>query len=156
ASQVAKDSRLPGSTGAGTSRFAREPHTGLIALATSELPKEPQPSPKTRNKLVQRLLAAGSDLPTFVSDLITTQAIVVAGTEAAAFLLEASTEPGSVQLKPIAHIRPDFSTAEVRQQALAAFQEIVAPCLEQDKNGAIMIEGTDREGDDPQFCLVTL
>ena len=74
--------------------------------------------PASRNKLVQRLLAAGSNLPAFVADLITTQAVVVAGTEAAGFLLEASNEgEGSVQLKTIAHIRPDNSPADVRKQA---------------------------------------
>ncbi len=112
--------------------------------------------PGSRNKLVQRLLAAGSNLPAFIADLITTQAVVVAGTEAAGFLLEAGNDnDGSVQLKTIAHIRPDNSPADVRQQALQAFQEIVTPCLEQNKNGAILIEGSEGGGE-PQFCLVTL
>src|SRR6185295_10908223 len=61
----------------------------------------------------------------------------------------------SIHLKAIAHIRPDNSPQEVRQQALQAFQEIVAPCLEQGQNGAILIEGTEGVGE-PQFCLVTL
>jgi multidrug resistance efflux pump len=118
--------------------------------------QQKQAEPASRNKLVQRLLAAGSNLPAFISDLITTQAVVVAGTEAAAFLLEATGEnDNSVHLKTIAHIRPDNSPAEVRQQALQAFQEIVTPCLEQNKNGAILIEGTEGGGE-PQFCLVTL
>src|SRR5262245_50924083 len=108
----------------------------------------------SRNKLVQRLLAAGSNLPAFVADLITTQAVVVAGTEAAAFLLQAG-EDNTAHLKTIAHIRPDNSPADIRQQALQAFQEIVTPCLEQNKNGAILIEGTEGVGE-PQFCLVTL
>lgn len=115
-----------------------------------------QGDPSQRNKLVQRLLAAGTNLPAFVADLITTQAVVVAGTEAAAFLLEATGEnDGSVHLKTIAHIRPDNSPEDVRRQALQAFQEIVTPCLEQNKNGAILIEGTEGGGE-PQFCLVTL
>jgi multidrug resistance efflux pump len=112
-------------------------------------------SPASRNKLVQRLLAAGSNLPAFIADLITTQAVVVAGTEAAGFLLEAGSEQGTAQLKTVAHIRPDNSAPEVREQALNAFREIVTPCLQQGKNGAILIEGTEGVGE-PQFCLVTL
>ena len=37
----------------------------------------------SRSKLVQRLLAASPSLPAFLNDLLTTQAVVVAGTEAA-------------------------------------------------------------------------
>ncbi len=107
-----------------------------------------------RNKLVHRLLQHGSNLPAFLNDLITTQAVVVAGTEAAGFLLEQGDEPGSMRLKTIAHIRPDNSAPDVREQALRAFQEIVTPCIEQQKNGAILIEGTEGGGE-PQFCLVT-
>ena len=69
----------------------------------------------SRGKMVQRLLAAGTNLPAFINDLIHTQAVVVAGTEAAAFLIE-RTAPGAegeqqvpegtFSLRPIAHIRP--------------------------------------------------
>jgi RND family efflux transporter MFP subunit len=41
-----------------------------------------------RSQLVQRLLDASANLPQFVHDLIQTQAVTVAGTEAAAFLIE--------------------------------------------------------------------
>src|ERR1700744_844179 len=84
----------------------------------------------SRSRLVQRLLAAGADLPAFVRDLLTTQAVVVAGTEAAGFLIEAvpveepeATEDGApkalpappeIRLKVIEHVRPDQSTPEVR------------------------------------------
>jgi AICAR transformylase/IMP cyclohydrolase PurH len=154
AEQIEKQNRLPGSTGAGVSRFAYEPHSGRIALATEEPPPENREkgSPASRNKLVQRLLASSNNLNSFLADLVTTQAVVVAGTEAVAFGIE-STNP--VRLETIAHIRPDKSSQAMRDQAIAAFKEIVTPCIEQDKNGAIMIEGTEGGGN-PQFCLVTL
>ena len=45
-------------------------------------------SGRNRSQLVQRLLDASANLPQFVHDLIQTQAVTVAGTEAAAFLIE--------------------------------------------------------------------
>src|SRR6185503_4421177 len=92
----------------------------------------------SRGKLVQRLLAASANLPAFVNDLLTTQAVHVAGTEAAAFIIEPSQE-GGFNLKTIAHIRPDSSSPETRAAAISAFQEIVRPCVEQQKDGAIQI-----------------
>ena len=110
-------------------------------------------SPASRSPLVQRLLDA-PNLPAFINDLLTTQAVVVAGTEAAGFVLEAG-ENNTASLRPIAHIRPDASTAEVRAAALGAFQDLVKPCIEQNRDGAIQVaEGT--EGNEAQFCLVTL
>jgi hypothetical protein len=121
-----------------------------------EQQQQAQQSGINRKNLAQRLLAHGNNLPAFIADLITTQAVVVAGTEAAAFLLEPSAEePNQLQLKTVAHIRPDNSPQEIRQQALDAFQQIVGPCIEQNRNGAILIEGTEGVGE-PQFCLVTL
>lgn len=110
-----------------------------------------------RGRLVQRLLAASSNLPAFVNDLLTTQAVVVAGTEAAGFIIEPKQDgdkPG-FELKAICHIRPDTSSAETRAAALSAFQEIVRPCIEQGKDGAIQLS-PESETVDPQFCLVTL
>jgi biotin carboxyl carrier protein len=120
---------------------------------------------------VQRLLATSANLPGFVNDLIHTQAVVVAGTEAAGFLIErtaagpdgqgpdgapaAGGDAAPFSLRPIAHIRPDSSTAETRAAAIQAFQELIFPCVQQGKDGAIEVGGA---GDtiDPQFCLVTL
>lgn len=117
----------------------------------------------SRSKLVQRLLANTSNLPGFVNDLIHMQAMMVAGTEAAAFIIERTAAPaegdGAAQspfsLRPIAHIRPDNSTAEARAEAIQAFVALVQPCVEQGRDGAIEVGGA---GDtiDPQFCLVTL
>ncbi|MGA2231888.1 MAG: HlyD family efflux transporter periplasmic adaptor subunit [Tepidisphaeraceae bacterium] len=105
------------------------------------------------SKLVERLLSASSNLPAFINDLLTTQAVVVAGTEAAAFLLEKGQNgPG---LRTISHVRPDNSSAQTRAAAISAFQEIVIACVNQTKDGAIEISAADNSPE-PQFCLVTL
>src|SRR5687767_15991195 len=79
----------------------------------------------SRSKLVQRLLATSANLPAFVNDLVTTQAVVVAGTEAAGFIIEQQQQEEQqpqFALRPIAHIRPDNSDAATRAAALNAFQ----------------------------------
>ena len=106
-----------------------------------------------RSRLVARLLAAGPDLPAFMHDLITVQAIVVNGTEAAAFVLDPG--PQGAQLRNIAHIRPDSSDQDTRAAALSAFSDIVGTCLQQGKDGVIDVGAPD-DGIEPQFCLVTL
>lgn len=119
------------------------------------------PSRASRSQLVQRLLAADQNLPTFLNDLLTTQAVSVVGTEAAAFLVErgqpnaAQPDKPAFSFRPIAHMRPDESTDEVRQQALTAFQELIGPCVEADKDGAVEIAAPDGSGE-RQFCLITL
>jgi biotin carboxyl carrier protein len=129
---------------------------------------EQTPQNISRSRLVQRLLAAGSDLPAFVRDLLTTQAVVVAGTEAAGFLIEmvqasepeeegGAPKPAEMRLQLIEHIRPDQSTQEIRSAAIQAFADIVKPCIVQNKDGAIEIgAGAQKETVEPQFCLVTL
>ena len=101
---------------------------------------------------MQRLLEA-NNLPAFINDLLTTQAVTVAGTEAAGFIIERAEE--AVALRPIAHIRPDNSSAETRAAAIKAFSDLVRPCVEQDKDGAIEV-GTPNDAAETQFCLVTL
>jgi hypothetical protein len=81
------------------------------------------------------------------------QAIVVAGTEAAGFLIERTQE--SVNLKAVAHVRPDGAAEDIRSAALEAFAQIVKPCVEALKDGALLIEGPEGESEQ-QFCLVTL
>lgn len=109
-----------------------------------------------RGQLVQRLLAAGDNLPAFIHDLLTAQAISVAGTEAAAFIIDRkSDEVAEFSLRPIAHIRPDQSTQEQRQAAINAFQEIIRPCVIQNRDGAVEV-GQMIDGTEAQFCLVTL
>jgi len=110
------------------------------------------PGSPTRSKLVQRLLDASASLPAFMKDLLTTQAVVVAGTEAAAFLVERQGENFGLRL--IHHIRPDESDQETRANAVRAFQNIIQPCVAQRKDGAIEIGSPD--GGDAQFCLITV
>src|SRR5882757_4043884 len=81
-----------------------------------------------QSQLVKQLLAGAESLPQFVENLLRTQAVFVAATEAAAFLVEKLPDGQEPGLKNIAHIRADNSTAETRAAALAAFQQIVKPC----------------------------
>ena len=127
-----------------------------------------RPGTNNRSQLVQRLLDHSVNLPAFIHDLLQTQAVTVAGTEAAAFLIErgapppaadgaAAAPPGAVTLalRPIAHIRPDQSTPEIRAAAIQAFQDIVKPCVQQAKDGAIEVSGGN-DAHEAQYCLVTL
>jgi hypothetical protein len=107
----------------------------------------------TRSKLIQRLLSQTSNLPAFLTDLVTTQAVVVAGTEAAGFVIEKSAEVFS--LRPVAHVRHDESSPETRAAAVSAFQDIVKPCITQNKDGAIELSAGE-DGEESQYCLVTL
>lgn len=102
---------------------------------------------------MQRLLEGASSLPVFLQDLLTTQAVSVAGTEAAAFMIE--RQENGFGLRPVAHIRPDSSTEQVRAAAISAFQEIVRPCVVSGKDGTVEV-GPPGETGEIQFCLVTL
>ena len=115
----------------------------------------------SQSKLVQKLLSAAESLPQFIEDLLKTQAVVVAGTEAAAFVVEKrEVKEGDEKgpgLRPISHIRSDNSNAETRAAAVSAFQQIIKPCLGQGKDGAIELPANEGgTGVEPQFCLVTL
>ena len=125
---------------------------GIVESSGSDSSQQQQQT-GGRSKLVQRLLAGAPNLQQFVNDLLTTQAVVVAGTEAAGFIIE--RKDGEVGLRAIAHIRPDNSSTEMRTAAINAFQQILKPCLDQGKDGAIEINGGDNAAE-PQYCLVTL
>ena len=129
--------------------------SGIVETPGSESSKLPGVS---RSRLVQRLLSASSTVPQFVEDLLRTQAVVVAGTEAAGFLIERrgpEADAGETTLRLVAHIRPDNSSADTRAAAVAAFSEIIQPCITGAKDGAIEIQAGDN-APEPQFCLVTL
>lgn len=119
---------------------------------TESSSKEAQAGSPSRGKLVQRLLDASANLPAFMKDLLITQATVVAGTEAAAFIVERQGDKFGLRL--IHHIRPDESDPETRANAVRAFQNIIQPCVAQRKDGAIEVGSPD--GGDAQFCLVTV
>jgi len=128
---------------------------------------EKQGSGGSRSRLVARLLAASSNLPAFIKDLLTTQAVVVAGTEAAGFLIErvaaqptaegddAKLPAETLSLRLIEHIRPDSSPPEVRKQAIEAFTDIIKPCIQRNSDGVIEV-GSQSDATESQFCLVTL
>jgi multidrug efflux pump subunit AcrA (membrane-fusion protein) len=128
--------------------------SGIVETASHNPEQQQQQQPLSRARLVQRLLANTANLPAFLNDLITTQAVVVAGTEAAGFVLE-NDGTGKISLKAVCHLRPDDSDANTRAAALRAFQEIVGPCVEKGQDGAIEV-GPPGESIEPQFCLVTL
>jgi RND family efflux transporter MFP subunit len=129
--------------------------SGIVEPSSRESAEEQSQAPRSgeRSKLVQRLLDAAPNLPAFITDLLTTQAVTVAGTEAAGFLIEKGEQ--QFTLRPVAHIRPDESDAQTRAAALAAFQEIIRPCVLQGKDGAIEVGPANQENE-PQYCLVTL
>lgn len=118
-------------------------------------PDEQRRGLTARSRLVQRLVAAAPNLPAFMTDLITAQAITVGGTEAAGFVIEPDGS-GNARLINVAHVRHDDSPDEVRQAALQAFAEIIKPCVQQGRDGAIEVGGATPENPEPQFCLVTL
>jgi hypothetical protein len=122
---------------------------------TSEEEQEQQHQSLARAPMVQRLLDA-PNLPAFVNDLITTQATTVVGTEAAGFLIEQG-EDGGPGFRLLSHIRPDTSTREVRDAAIKAFLDLIKPCVQEGKDGAIEL-GNPNEVYQPemQYCLVTL
>jgi len=107
--------------------------------------------------LVQHLLMATDSLPDFVKSLLKAQALMVAATEAAAFIIEAQKDSKEPALRLIDHIRSDNSSAEARAAAVAAFQQLIKPLLAQGKGDAI-VELPSSEGGsgiEPQFCLIT-
>jgi multidrug resistance efflux pump len=127
----------------------------IAESASQDSTAEPSQAGAGRSKLVQRLLASSGNLPQFLNDLLTTMAVVVAGTEAAGFVVERGGEGGQdLILRPVAHLRPDDSSQELRDAAIKAFQEIIAPCVQQGKDGAIEVGAPD--AGEPQYCLVTL
>src|SRR5580704_3538374 len=96
--------------------------------------------PRSTTPMVQRLLDA-PNFPAFVTELITTQATTVAGTEAAGFTIE--RREGSPTLHLLGHIRPDQSTAEIREAAVKAFIDLIKPCVREGKDGAIELSHPD-------------
>lgn len=131
--------------------------SGIVETSDqSEEEKQQQQNQRglARAPLVQRLLDA-PNLPAFITDLITTQATTVVGTEAAGFLIEKNQEEFALRL--LAHIRPDNSTKEVREAAVKAFLDLIKPCVQEGKDGAIEIGPPgDVYHPETQYCLVTL
>ena len=130
------------------------PVSGAALPRLSEVPEG-----RGANQKFRELLDAAQDLPTFIGDLLSTQAVMTAATEAAAFLVERTTTDSqgnpTIAFKDLAHIRPDASDAATRAAALKAFKDVIVRCVVEGKDGAIQVGPPDRKGD-PQFCLITL
>ena len=129
--------------------------SGIVEKSTQETSQQQQQPGASgqRARLVQELIDA-ANLPAFMNSLLTAQAVTVVGTEAAGFLIERGAE-NTMGLRPIAHVRPDQSTPEARTAALNAFQDLVRPCIQQGKDGAIEVAGPN-DAAESQVCLVTL
>ena len=119
--------------------------------------QEQQQTAIVRSRLVAKLLTPVPDLREFLHNLVYTQAVVVVGTEAAAFVVEPGQEEGQVGLGNVAHIRPDGSDDSVKQKALEAFGQLIGNCFRTGQDAAVVVQ------DDPndltyeaQYCLVTL
>ena len=119
--------------------------------------QEQQQTAIVRSRLVAKLLGPVPDLREFLHNLVYTQAVVVVGTEAAAFIVEPGQEEGQVGLGNVAHIRPDGSDESVKQKALEAFGQLIGNCFRTGQDAAVVVQ------DDPndltyeaQYCLVTL
>jgi hypothetical protein len=129
--------------------------SGIVESQGSE--KSLQAQGSSLSSLVQHLLMAGDSLPEFIKGLLKAQAMMVAATEAAAFLVEPQQDQQEPQLRLIEHIRADNSSPETRAAAIAAFQQLIKPVLAQGKDGAIieLQTGEGGTGIEPQFCLIT-
>ena len=130
--------------------------SGIVETSEQESEQEQgsQDQSIQRAPVVQRLLDA-PNLPAFVTDLITTQATTVAGTEAAGFLIERGGD--GFNFRTLAHIRPDQSTQEIREAAIKAFMDLIKPCVTEGKDGAIELSNPGEVYQpESQYCLVTL
>ena len=59
-------------------------------------------------------------------------------------------------LKNVLHVRPGDTSEEHREAAVAAFRDIVRPCVAQGKDGALEVDEAPDSANRLQFCLVTL
>ncbi len=134
--------------------MSRAMSSGIVESAGAGDEQNEQRQQAQRSRLVARLLSASPDLPAFLNDLITTQAVVVAGTEAAAFVIRKGQQSGYI-LEAAAHVRPDGAPDDVRQQALEAFKQLVMPLVQQDQDGTIELVKASGN-DEGQYCLVTI
>ena len=128
---------------------------GIYESASTESTQEQAQAPKSgeRSKLVQRLLDGGPNLQAYLNDMLTVQAVTVAGTEAAAFVIDRNQPQFTLQA--VAHIRPDNSDAPTRAAAVAAFQQLVRPCVTEGKDAALEV-GPPNTQEERQYLLATL
>jgi hypothetical protein len=87
-------------------------------------------------------------------DLLRAMAVVVGATEAAGFAVSWNTR-GEVELRPIAHLRPDDSTEDVRRAAIEAFSAVALRPARERTDAVITVD----DSPNPlgiQFCIVRL
>lgn len=119
--------------------------------------QEQQQNAIVRSRLVAKLLAPVPDLREFLHNLVYTQAVVVVGTEAAAFIVEPGQEQGQIGLGNVAHIRPDNSGEDVKQKALEAFGQLIGNCFRTGQDAAVIVQDDPNDLTyEPQYCLITL
>jgi AICAR transformylase/IMP cyclohydrolase PurH len=136
----------------GPANFISEPHGGEVAIAAGVSPDDSKGPGTPIRTIVQRLSNPSNDLSAFLKELLIVQAVTVAGTEAIVFTLD--NDPNRLKAL-VEHIRPDESDANIRAAAVKAFTDIIAPCVIQNRDGAIEVGPPDTNGN-KQFCLVTL
>ncbi len=78
----------------------------------------------------------------------------VGATEMAVFSIASGLV--SPDLKNVLHVRPGEASDDQREAAIAAFRDIVRPCVMQGKEGAIQVDEAPDAAGQHQFCLVTL
>jgi hypothetical protein len=88
--------------------------------------------------------------PNSVVQIVRDVAPKIGATEAAAFGVD-----GVQRITTLLHLRPGTADITTRRAAVAAFRDILIPCVQVGKDGAIEIEGTN-DAFGKQFCLVTL
>ena len=109
------------------------------------------PDVRAASYTVISCLAPMTQSPSNLEQLVQKIAVSIGATEAAAFrVVRDPLGVGNVDL--LVHLRPDDSDAATRQAAVAAFEDVIAPCLER---GSEIEVGADT-GSGKQFCLVVL
>ena len=119
-----------------------------------ETPDSDEPPKRVSGSTLLKHLMEAATFADFMKALLTAQAITVAGTEAAGFVVQRGAND-AMSLWAVAHVRPDEASDKARTAAMSAFEELVRPCVEQGKDGAIQVSGPN-QAEESQFCLVTL
>jgi len=92
----------------------------------------------------------------YLESLVWKMAASVAATEAAAFAVRSDIQIEHLKdhdLFLLCHIRPGDADESKRAAAIAAFRDIVKPCLMQGKDGMIEIDDT-YDGKNRLYCLL--
>lgn len=58
-------------------------------------------------------------------------------------------------LRTVLHVRPGQSDQAIREEAIKAFRDLMQPCVEQNRDGAIEVGG-EPSAEGVQYCLIKL